>query len=196
MCRLAKYSLLLPLVLILPVKGFGQTDNQSRYTINLGLGIEKVGIPFRRVIDFPMHSSYHLGVSRKWSKLSDKPGFQDLVLNVFTNTSAGSGYMLHTAYGVRVKILKNLYLSPSAGIGLIHLFRPKESFTLNNGIYQLSADQGHLFPEASMSLTLVYQRNKIGLFGSYQMGVQTGYNDDIKVLPRTFLTIGVMYAIL
>ena len=181
--------------MIVPLAGYSQKEQTSRYTLNIGLGIEKVGLPFRKVIDFPIHSSYHLGIERRWSDLSEKKAFQCLEVAVFTNSSAGSGYLLHTSCGTKIDIIKAFYFSPSAGIGLLHLFRPKESFVLENGESVLSKDRGNFYPEVLLNLKLGYQLNRMGFFGSYQTGIQFGYDDDINMLPRTFLTLGVRYEI-
>ena len=193
MTLLLRISLFFSLFLIMSTTTICQEDSHSRYAINIGLGMEKIGMPFREVVDFPIHSSYHVGLERKWSESPAKLGFQSLDISLFTNTSAGSGYTIQTACGTKIRIKKTFYFSPSTGFGIVHLFRPKESFVLEDGSYKENKDKGKICPLVLVNFKLAYQKNRIGLFGAYQIGLQYGYGDDMMILPKNFLNFGVIY---
>ncbi len=191
----SKIYFLLLIILMFPLSGISQVKPSSRFAINIGLGTEKVGIPFRKVFDFPMHSSYHLGIERRWFEDIHRSSFQSLDVFIFSNNSAGSGYSFQSSYGIVFPVFKTFYFSPSAGAGIVHLFRPKESFYLENGIYHKYDDRGIVKPDLCLNFKIGYHLNRIGLFASYQTGLQLGYSDDIVVLPRSILTIGLRYEV-
>lgn len=103
------------------------------------------------------------------------------------------GYNIKTAYVYEIRFLNSLFVSPLAGVGIVHLFRPKDSYLLENGVYKLYNDRGIIRPEAHLGLKLGYNLNKIEVFGSYQAGFQYGYYEDIQLLPFTYLVIGLSY---
>jgi len=170
MKRCTTLALIVVMLLSFRITGSAQTEVISRYAINIGIGREKVGIPFRKVFDFPAHSSYYLGFERRWSKNAQHAAFQTLDTYVVTNTSAGSGYALQSALGYEIKFLNTFYFSPSAGLGILHLFKPKQSFMQVDGSYEASTDYGKVYPEIFLNLKLGNQLKQFGVFDSYQAG--------------------------
>lgn len=173
----------------------GQEKCLSRYSANIGIGAQKTGMPFRSLVDFPLHSSYHIGVERKWHPGECRRTFQSLDLILFNNTSSGSGYAVQTAFGLRVFLFTNVYFSSSAGIGIVHLFRPKNSFVLENGVYVPHHDRGKLLPASQLNLKIGYLHGRAGIIGSYQTGLLFNYNGDLQYVPVNFLSIGLMYVL-
>jgi hypothetical protein len=171
----------------------GQESYPSRYSINIGIGAEKTGIPFRAIIDFPLHSSYHAGLERRWHRDKQRRTFQGIDLIFFNNTSSGSGFSFQTSYGMRLFIFKNVFFSPSGGMGIVHLFRPRESYILENGVYVPYRDKGRLRPVAQVNLKIGYLHGRAGIVGAYQAGVHYDYNGDFQFMPRNFLSIGLIY---
>ena len=172
-----------------------QEKTIPRYSFNIGLGAEKVGIPFRKMFDLPVNSAYHIGIQRRWSLEPGKSGYQSLDMYFFSNYSAGLGNNIQTSCGSKFYLIKNLFISPFGGIGIIHLFRPKDSYFLEDGIYKLYNDKGIIRPEAHIGMKVGHSAKKIDIFGSYQASVMYGYGKGVKLLPRTFLIIGMRYSI-
>lgn len=196
MVRYYILSLLYAVILMLSgLKTCAQEKAPTRYALNIGLGTEKVGFPFRKMMAFPSHSSYYLGIERKWDKSGEKNLFQTLDIFVFKNNSAGSGYTMQSSFGSQLYLVKGVYCSPSIGVGLVHLFRPKESFSLIEGVYQSYSDRGKIYPDLCLNIKLGYQLKNLGLFGAYNLNTLFGYSDDISILPFSFLTVGARYEI-
>ena len=167
----------------------------SRYSFSAGLGAEKVGIPFREMVEFPVHSAYYLSVERKWSDKASKSGYQSIDVYLFSNFSAGLGNSIQTSYGRKINLVKNLFIDPSGGIGVIHLFRSKEGYFLESGAYRIYDDRGIIRPELHLGMKLGYSLGKIDMFGSYQASLMYRYGWDAEILPRTFLILGMRYEV-
>ena len=195
MYRKRNFLVLLSFILIFPLSGNGQEKTRGSYALNIGFGTEKVGIPFRKVMAFPTHSSYYLGIERKWDKSGVKKHFQTLDIFAFTNNSAGSGYTIQSSFGTNIQLFRGVYFAPSIGGGFVHLFRPKESFYLVDGSYQPHSDKGKVLPNLCLNIKIGYQLKGFGLFVAYNLNTLFGYSEDVGLLPFSFLTVGARYEI-
>jgi len=79
------------------------------------------------------------------------------------------------------------------GAGFAHLFRPKRLFELNEGSFTEIVDLGQIKPGFSLKVGLDYTVKQLSIFVRYEILSLLKYNEDIKVLPMTFLNLGLKY---
>ncbi len=159
----------------------------------LGIGRQKTDIPFRQAFSFPIHSSYHIGLERDWTRNKPKPIYQSLDMNFFVNNSTGSGYQVQTQLGINWFRYGSFHAKTQAGFGLMHLFHPKRVFSLNGGNINELRDSGMFRPTADLKLQIAYSRTALTFFAAYQMTAVFRYNEDLPVLPINYLNFGLLF---
>ncbi|MBT3243126.1 MAG: hypothetical protein HN352_08245 [Bacteroidetes bacterium] len=183
------------IVILCDTYSLGQvrTDHLSIYSIYIGIGRQKIDLPGRSLFAFPVHSSFHFGLQRSWSQSSSSPFYQTVDLSIYENASAGSGYLILSHSGYQTPSLFDLSAIFELGAGFAHLFRPKRLFELNEGSFTEIVDLGQIKPGFSLKVGLDYTVKQLSIFVRYEILSLLKYNEDIKVLPMTFLNLGLKY---
>ncbi len=170
-----------------------QSDSSSPYSIGLAFGRQKVGLPFHEMLDFPPHSNYYAEIARHYGQNGSSSWYQTLGLNLFQNTSSGSGYFIQSHIGRDLWINKSILFCPEIGIALSHRFRPKNILELSDGNYASAKDFGLIRPTMNGKLLVGYQTQLALIYASYQINAEFFYNEDSPVFPSNFLQLGFRY---
>ena len=190
--------LLACMICLFPLMGVAQVErdkSEHPISVKMNVGHHKVGFPFRRPFEGAYHFYINLGADRVWKKKDRYTSYQTLDIGGFINESSGSGYMISSNYGHRYRILNRLFVAGEAGIGVVHIFRPKETFELENGRYKRTKDWGKIHPAVNFTIQPEYQLGKIGFHFQYKIVAEFLYNDDAIVYPQTLLSLGLRYSL-
>ena len=190
--------LLVCMICLFPLIGAAQTGrgkNEHPISIKVDVGHQKVGFPFRRPFEGAYHLYVNVGADRVWKEKDRHTSYQTLDISAFQNESSGSGYMIGSNYGHQYRVFDRLFVAGEAGIGMVHVFRPKETFELENGRYQRTKDWGKIHPAVNFVIQPMYQTGKIGFYLRYKIVAEFLYNDDAVVYPQTMFSLGLRYSL-
>lgn len=166
---------------------------QGRYSIGLGIGQQKVGVPLKNLLGFPSHTSFFIEATRKYGEADQNSWYQHLGLTTFDNNSAGSGYLLQTHVGKTIALTKTLVLMPEAGLSLIHRFHPIQVYAYADNQFIASKDYGKIRPAAALRTSIGYQSPDFTLFLSYQFHLELFYAHSFPFIPVNYLHVGMRY---
>lgn len=127
--------------------------------------------------------------------LNGKPNWvQQINMVWYHNKAMGNGLLLYTQNAWRPDIATNVFAEVKGGVGLLHSFRPVESFHQVNGQWISVGHKGKSMLAIPVGASLGYDsrttNSYISNFASYQFMLIKEYNKTIPVVPETLVQLG------
>ncbi len=186
---------LLSLAIVWASIALAQTNEPKAYSnfpLVITLQFHAFSLPFR-----DMKANFKnigIGLGTEVSLNGKSNWVQQLNVVWYHNKAMGNGLLLYTQNVWRPDIATNTFAEIKGGVGLLHSFRPVESFQQVNGQWTSVGHKGKSMLAIPVGASLGYESRSassyIASFASYQFMLVKEYNKTIPIVPETLIQLG------